>query len=350
MGNLTSLFLDGNKLSGNPISVINQLVNIKELYLEGNSFTGDLTGTFAANLQSLIDLDLSDNAFTSTDGIPSQLFKLPNLLLLDLGRNKLAGKISDTIPNMGSPIAFLAAYQNQITGSVPTSIANLQNLRHVDLSNNRLTGDLTGHGVFTIFTVENIFLAENPFLNGTVPEMIGMANLKELSLKGTNRNGKLPTFADSPFMHLIDLDKNALTGTVPANYGTFTNLGFLLLNRNPGLKGDIPTFTLPSLLHTVLLDGTGLTGDAGSLCNLPVFRGEHPPIFDTAPVVVLADCADSENSGITNCPCCRCCTKGEGDCSQPEVDSMDWTWEYKFNNFARDFGLNQTNLPPGQTG
>ena len=117
------------------------MANLQELYLEGNAFTGDLTSTaFAANLQWLTGLDLLDNAFTSTDGIPLHFFRSPNLLLLYVAENQLAGMISDTIP-VGSPLGFLAAYQNNITGTVHTTLTSLANLRHVYLSNNQLTGD-----------------------------------------------------------------------------------------------------------------------------------------------------------------------------------------------------------------
>jgi uncharacterized protein YjbI with pentapeptide repeats len=352
MANLTALFVDGNKLNGNPLGVVNQLVSIAELYLEGNSFTGDLSGSFATNLLLLQALDMSGNAFTSTDGIPSQLFTLPNLILLDLSANRLAGPISDTIPG-GSLMRFLSAYQNKITGTVPTSLTNLDNLIHIDLSNNKLTGSLDGHAVFTMSLLQNIFLSNNNFTNGTVPAMIGMTNLRELSLKGTNRVGTLPTFIDSPIIHLIDLDDNDLTGTIPTNYGQFTNLGFLLLSRNPGLTGVLPTFfeptlTQPSLLNTVLVHQTGITGDFQNLCNLPMIKGDVESIYKIVPVV-LADCAEGPTvSGIT-CECCYCCSNDPNTvCSEPTVDNLDWTWEYQFDNFARDFGLNQTNLPPKQ--
>lgn len=336
---LLSLFLDDNELSGNPLGTVNQFVNLEELYIEGNSFSGVIDSTFANNLMRLRALDMSNNQLGGS--VPSELFTLPELVVVDLSNNLLQGRLPTEVAVQDN-MRFLSLFKNSITGPVPSGLANFRNLQYLDLANNKLTGDLNAD-VFAMPFLINIFMSENPgFTQGPVPEMVDMVNLKELSLKNTNRVGTLPTFENSTLMHLIDLGNNALTGTVPSNYGTFTNLGFLLLNRNPGLNGPLPTFSEPSILNTVLLDKTSIKGNFNSICNLPTFLGMID-IYEDIDPVVIADCGDAD-SGIT-CKCCKCCTKDQLTCSEPVVDSLNWTWENQLNNVARDFGVNHTLFP-----
>ena len=338
LAELRELYIDGNTLEGNPLPIVTQLPSLDMLYIEENFFTGDITDTFATSLPSTVRaLDLSENQFTlASTTFPTQLFALPNLTVLDLSKNQLAGSMADSIPVQNN-LVFFSVHENQLTGVVPGSLTNLDTLHHLDLSNN----DFGGAMPTTLFqqpVLYQIFLAENPgFTAGPIPSL--NSELRELSLKNTNRNGPLPDLVNFNALHILDLDDNALTGTIPAHYGQLLELRHLLLNSNPGITGTLPLFTTTYNLGTVLLDKTGVTGDFNSICNLPTFQGIHA--IDTE-VVMIADCANTDSA--IQCDCCHCCLREQAVCSDPQVASLDWTWESGFVRYARDFALNHTLL------
>lgn len=81
--------------------------------------------------------DVSGNALQGE--IPSNLYNMSNLVILDLHRNKLNGSIPSTIGNL-SKIQILDLSENSLSGSIPTSLSNLFNLTHFNLSYNNLSG------------------------------------------------------------------------------------------------------------------------------------------------------------------------------------------------------------------
>lgn len=352
MQDLELLYLDGNFFRGNPSTSISNLSKLRFLYLEENEFMGDIDN-IANGAVDLIALDLSSNGFRTADGIPGHFFELQKLKVLDLSNNYLRGTVPDDISPQQNLI-FFSVHRNMMIGSIPSMLQNLDGLLHLDLSNNDFDG-LIPDELFEMSGLQNLFLSENPRLTaGPFPEGLkSMKQLQEISLKNTNRSGPLPDLLGFDDLVLLDLDQNLFDGTVPENYGTLTNLRYLLLNRNPSLGGRLPQFTQTNNLVTILLDGTGISGNFSSICNLPAFTLQSELDSD---VVALADCSDAD-SGIY-CPCCVCCSKersgskDKGDwCSRSVVDSLDWTWENGFRRTSRDFGidaelLNTSKVPP----
>lgn len=190
----------------------------------------------------------------------------------------------------------------------------------------------------------NIFLADNlGFQKGPVPsELDSLTNLQELSLKRTNRNGTLPLMRNFDKLILLDFDDNDFEGRVPDRYGRLPSLRWLMLNRNPRLRGPLPEFADTTQLQILLVDGTGISGDFSSVCAAPAISGNQPRVGET---VVVADCSDTDNS--IQCSCCHCCqsdidgVNGTG-CSDPYVANLDYTWEARYSQMIRDFGINLT--------
>lgn len=167
--------------------------------------------SFAKNLNSLIELDFSSNNFTS-DGIPQNLFTLPFLEVLDLGKNNLRGSLPTNIPK-NMKLEILALYDNKLNGLTGHALANLTSLRHLDLSANMFAGIRVPDELFSMTSIENLFLAENQFEDGTIPTTLSsMTQLRELSLKNTSRVGALPDLNGFDLLVLLDLDNNDLTG------------------------------------------------------------------------------------------------------------------------------------------
>ena len=114
----------------------------------------------------------------------------------------------------------------------------------------------------------------NNELTGELPAELGsLTNLQLLSLGGNELTGEIPAELGSlTNLTLLDLQNNELTGEIPPELGDLTNLKYLILDQN-GLTGEIPSW-LDSLtnLEQLILRNNELTGEIppelASLTNL----------------------------------------------------------------------------------
>jgi len=95
----------------------------------------DTTNT---STRAVSDSDLLDLSQKNLSAVPSYIFKLTSLKILDLSNNKLVGAIPAEIRNLKN-LKELYLGNNQMTG-VPAEVGQLDKLEILDLSNNKLTG------------------------------------------------------------------------------------------------------------------------------------------------------------------------------------------------------------------
>lgn len=312
---LRELFIDNNLLTGNIHHVIKFLTNLEFLYGEGNGFTGPVNNVFADKHEKLKHVDLSNNQLEISHVFPEHFLELPQLEILDLSYNQMAGRLPAKVIE-DSQLKFLALYNNNLNGTIPhATMATLTNLEHIDLSDNQLSGAMPTEWGSQLTA---LFLGNNPLEPGPIPDAVNaMSDMKELCLKNTNRQGGLPDLAGLSSLIMLDLDQNQLTGTVPESWSRLQQLKYLLLNRNPGITGEIPASgTSYSNIEFAYLDGTALKGDIEFMCSSP--SSLQPSI--------VANCGDDH---ITSCSCCQCCDTTEA-CSDPMVASLDAKWEARF--------------------
>ena len=100
---------------------IGNLINLKELALDGNKLTGRIPESIG-NLTNLINLNLERNRLTGE--IPKSISNLTKLTYLGLGNNQLSGEIPDNINNLKN-LAGISLWDNQLNGVIPESICNL---------------------------------------------------------------------------------------------------------------------------------------------------------------------------------------------------------------------------------
>lgn len=324
---LQALVIEDNMFTGSlEHSLSSALTNLTKLYVDRNMLEGDIY-TFFASRQQLEEVDMSDNNFTITNGVvPTQLFAMPKLEYLDLSQNPLQGSIPDIILSKGvtnTKLKFLSLRNNTLSGKLP-DLSQMIVLETLDLSSNDFVGTL--HAAFgTMSSLVSLFLSDNRGLTaGSVPPTFtGLSNLKELSLRSSNRTGQLPpTSLLSKNLVLLDLGSNDLNGSIPPDYGTeLTNLEYLLLNGN-SITGKVPS-SLSKLgyLVTLFVDGTNLTGEVDFLCN--------PKTKQKSIKLVYADCYGPEPE--VNCSCCKCCYRGDvTGCSNPLPGNINASYANSF--------------------
>lgn len=319
--NLERLALEENQLTGHPLPVFQNLTNLEWIYADRNQFEGQIDHhpSYFKHHHRLKVLDLSSNKFTVDPnvGLPTHLLELRSLEFLDLSSNDFQGHMfGPSVEN--DKLKYLSVHDNQLNGGVPSSLQKLVNLEHFDVSNNSFHGPIHKE-IGNLSKLQYLFLSNNGFYPSRIPTTFAqLTDLRDLSLRNTNRTGSLPTlFGDMPNLMFLDLGGNNLFGSISGDYGNYDSLQYLLLNQND-LTGPLPT-ELSRLvnLKALYLDGNAqLEGDGEFLC----------PALDLLEVF-YTDCAHD-----VACSCCDCCTNGTG-CSAPLLANVESSWEPSTRSF-----------------
>ena len=236
---LVTLGLDDNTFEGD-LQNLENLVNMKRLYLNDNGFTGPLATTHLLAMRELEELDMSGNVFSGS--IPLDMFKFAALRILDLNGNSLTGDLPQGVYSGARSMTYLALNFNDFTGPIPETMGDLTNLTHLDLAGNLFTGLIPG-SFENLVHLKYLFLADNPSMTAApIPDTYfsKLTKLEDLSLKNTNRTGAIPYFTKLKRLVMLDLDNNDLTGAVPMELSELTKLQYLFLNRNEQLSGEVP--------------------------------------------------------------------------------------------------------------
>lgn len=156
-------------------------------------------------------------------------------------------------------LQFLHLRDNQFTGTIPASWAQMPALVHVYLSYNRLSGPLP---TAWDSKAQRMLRVEGNQLTGLVP-VWPAPNLKSLAFgwfeqrlcSGNRITGQIPpTIAKlMPRLKYLGLQCNDLSGTLPAELGSLTELTDLIVSNDPGLGGTLPS-SLGKLSKLKVLD------------------------------------------------------------------------------------------------
>ena len=230
---------------------------------------------------------------------------------LSLSENQLTGEIPTELGNL-SNLRTLILSSNQLTGEIPTELGNLSNLQRLNLHDNQLTGELpqslTGLTVLSMLSFNNnaglcapideafqIWLLSVTSVRGSSCAPMDSAEdravLVELynATDGANWTNNTNWLSDRPIREwhgvINDADgrvsdlllgRNELTGEIPKELGSLSNLKNLYLHANQ-LTGEIP-MELGDLsnLQRLILSSNQLTGEIpaelGNLTGLTILR------------------------------------------------------------------------------
>ena len=294
-GNVVALWLRENNLSGTIPPEIGNLKLMSSLHLSLNELTGDIPSQIW-QLTELTILDLQSNKLTGT--IPPEIGNLKLLGFLYLAGNELTGEIP---PELGGLTALhvLSLGENKLTGEIPLGIGNLKLLNTLDLSSNDLTGAIPPE-LGELTELEFMFVSLNRFTDCSIPEPLRRVEFNDFNAPNITNCGsgisdpandravlvKLYNatngdewgindnwLSDKPLatwhgvvvdrrgsVAELDLFANNLSGTLIPDIGELTALRSLNLGGN-SLTGEIPTEVgALSVLTSLHLGGNRLTG------------------------------------------------------------------------------------------
>lgn len=165
---------------------------VTALDLSDRNLTGNIPDSIG-NLVNLQRLDISHQMDRckfppcaplpfGTNGIPEGIRKLTQLTYLDLSHNDLVGPIPDYIGDLTQLTHLYLNNNNPLGGGIPSSFAKLSNLVELSLSHTQITGNFPD-AMESLTALEYLDLS-HCILNGSIPSLEALSNLKHLNLTG----------------------------------------------------------------------------------------------------------------------------------------------------------------------
>jgi Leucine-rich repeat (LRR) protein len=233
---VTQISLSNNNLTGIIPSQIEQLVNLRGIYVGNNELLGTLTQELGS-LTDLTHLSLNNNNFTGT--IPTSLSQLQNLEYLGIERNELTGDIPIELGLLQN-LRELRLTSNLLSGTIPDELGQLSSVRLLYLGSNQITGNVPPQ-LGQLTNLVNLFLSGNKLSGNIPPELGQLTNLQRLSLNNNEFSGNIPNELGQLNEVLnLNLNDNQLSGNLPITLSSLTNLDRLQIQNN-NLSGEIPS-------------------------------------------------------------------------------------------------------------
>ncbi|KAF7825514.1 receptor-like protein 12 [Senna tora] len=253
--------------------------SLPDLPLSGSLETLKVSNTNFSALQNLVHLDLSNNHIQGP--IPSSIFKLSELQVLQLSSNKFTGTVKlDMIRSLRNLTTLHMSYNNLLVDLNTSLDANLSNifpnlailnlascklkefpmldrnkfLKNLDLSNNEIEG-LIPNWIWKLENLYHLNLSCN-FLRGFEGSLLNLtAHFEFLDLHSNQLQGQIPIFSNGSYIFYLDYSNNNFNSLIPSN--------IVLDLSNNNLEGTIPE----CLMHSVFalsLENNMLNGNLGN--------------------------------------------------------------------------------------
>ncbi|XVF31901.1 hypothetical protein REPUB_Repub17cG0034500 [Reevesia pubescens] len=254
---LTNLDLGQNKLQGQILQSMFNLVNLTTLYLHSNDLNGLLKFESFLNLSHLIELQLSGNhlslltnitinvtvpkfrnlglAFCNLPEFPDFLYEQDELEILELSGNKTHGQIPKWVWEMSKEsLSYLGLSRNFLTG-FDQPISPMTYLQILHLESNKLQGSIPIPSPSIFF-----YSVSNNSLTGEFsPLLCNLSSLAYLDLSNNNFSGMLPQCLANLSLLVLDLRNNNFVGSIPQLCMKGSKLRMIDFNQNQ-FQGQLP--------------------------------------------------------------------------------------------------------------
>jgi Leucine-rich repeat (LRR) protein len=220
---------------------------------------------------------LSNNNFTGC--FPPAFKNFKNLIVLDIGNNKISGEIPFWIAESNSLLRILRLRSNLFHGSIPWQLSQLSQLELLDLAENNFIGSIPegftnlasmirpsmvrpkievtipGLGVYSYY-IDIIWKGQQHSFHGTSALVTG------IDLSSNLLSGEVPSeLAHLRGLQYLNMSRNHLSGVIPKVIGNLKKLESLDLSWNK-LSGPIPpSISTLMFLNTINLSNNLLSGD-----------------------------------------------------------------------------------------
>ncbi|XP_031382445.1 leucine-rich repeat receptor-like protein kinase TDR [Punica granatum] len=233
--NLRLLSLFYNSMNGTVPDSVAELPSLETLLIWNNLFSGPLPKDLGKNLK-LEWVDVSTNYLVGP--IPAKICSGGGLLKLIMFSNNFTGTLSPLVSDCAS-LVRLRLEDNSFSGEIPLNFTLISDISYIDLSRNNFTGPIPSD-ISRAANLQYFNVSGNRGIGGTIPTGIwSMQSLKNFSMSGCNVSGEIPAFGSCESVSVIELNDNALSGSLPESISSCRELEWVDFSRNH-LTGQIP--------------------------------------------------------------------------------------------------------------
>ncbi|PON87242.1 Leucine-rich repeat domain containing protein [Trema orientale] len=260
---VTSLDLAENNFRGQFPWYSLSFKRIASLDLSGNNFVGELPENYgdldkisSSNDSSksqfldnvplhLTSLNLFDNMFNGT--LPSWLYAIPSLEILDLHGNQFSGVVNEF---QTRSLVSLDLHDNNLQGTIPKSVSRQINLTGLDLSSNKLSGVIEFNQFSELKNLWSLDLSFNNFSSSSSDSInFTLPTLENLLLSSCNLS-QFPQFLKAlENVRLLDLSHNQIQGSVPKWVEEVGTNSLYSLNISHNFLKDIELASWKSMVY-----------------------------------------------------------------------------------------------------
>jgi hypothetical protein len=241
--------------------------------LSYNSLTGTISQDFVESIPGIQFFSVSENSFSGN--ISSLFANYPEMEGFDVANNHFT--LSLPFLNHSTILTYFNARNNYFTGTVPHYLLNTPALGDVDFSANHLSGWVRfGNFCFTSYLNAsfNYFSGQLTSLfqldNATAHELLIIENI---ILSHNSFSGTIPAVWSFPFLDVLELSNNQLTGPLIVSNTTT----FLAASTNC-FQGSLPVELCQSRkCEVIILNGLS----SSTNCQIPIFPNTIIDTFTT---------------------------------------------------------------------
>ncbi|KAL1561149.1 receptor-like protein EIX1 [Salvia divinorum] len=260
LANLESLNLQSNRFSGEIPFAMHNCIKMVKMGLADNNLEGNIPAWMGTSLVELRILILRSNNMSGQ--ISSEICQLSYLQILDLSNNELSGVIPRCIHNFTAMVMkrslsdLFKPYGNEKSW-YSYSLFNAGGFRESALIVKK-GGKLEFDSILPLVTSIDISMNN---LSGDIPyELTSLSELGSLNLSANELTGLIPeNIGEMKRLESLDLSRNSLGGRIPRSLAFISGLGYLDLSYN-NLTGRIPEGTQIQSFHASSFVGNHLCG------------------------------------------------------------------------------------------
>ncbi|KAM0921624.1 hypothetical protein ACQ4PT_006600 [Festuca glaucescens] len=243
---LQALILYNNSISGTIPSSICPLSKLFVLDLSGNKLTGEVPSCeedYNQQMHSLQVVNLNTNNLSGE--FPRVLRSSMYLAFIDLSYIKFSGDLPVWVGAKQPYLALLRLRHNMFSGQIPVEIGMIQELQFLDLAHNNFSGIMPDSLVnmnamarisgYSDVLDQVVISRQGPHLYNSVYDLINFVEQVSVLTKGQQLEFSLQI----PYMVILDLSCNSITGVIPQGIGALIGLRGLNFSWN-SLSGEIP--------------------------------------------------------------------------------------------------------------